>query len=66
MAALAMRLLALGLHRGVSSALIYQACHWFEMSGIHTSPVAAEMVNLQPIGDLPDKQFVSEPMGHFC
>lgn len=45
------------------SKYVFPLCHNLYMGGIYTTPIAAEMVGLEPSGNWPDKKFVCEAVG---
>ena len=64
-AALAMRLRATPVaHKSGadSSAQILTSRDGLKMSGIHTSPIAAKVIQVEPTGNWTNERFVSEPM----
>lgn len=46
-----------------ASARVFAGRDGFKVRGIHARPIAAQMVNLQPIGDRADVQLVGESVG---
>lgn len=62
MALWAMRLLRVSLRQPVATTKILSKRDCFKVLRIYTATVSAQMVNLQAVGDRPDKQFVGHPV----
>ena len=50
---------------GVSSPDVHLASHGFKVAWVHTAPHPAFVVDLQPIGNRSDKQFIGYSMSEF-